>query len=316
MSDPLENLASSAPADTYAALAPILTTLTQRLTENELSPPATSATTTTNIHPQSLCVDLPKFHGTLKESVWAFLSIIQDHLKASHIPKDDWGVSVSALLQDGAQIWYLSRKWANRDCPLAWDELVKELKMQYDSPTHANKICGTLHRIQYRGRVLDYILHFQNLEMQLDDKEMSFDDCRHYFTWPLPPDLGFHISNLNPCTMAEVYDITYNWACHKRFAQSSHKTDHMVNNATPTKIWLYHLSPSHPPQHLPPCPPQCLYPWTLTASNLRTGSSVRIVPIEDQRLSPAAIGVYGHREMDYGLKAEESEDNSYWAKPS
>ncbi|KAK0493389.1 hypothetical protein EDD18DRAFT_1108171 [Armillaria luteobubalina] len=179
MSDPLKNLASSVPADAYAALAPILTTLAQCLSKSEgtlaalqaegayadhisnalqyalsnasfqlPAAPTAPTTTTTNICPHSLHVDLPKFHGTLKESVRAFLSIIQDHLEASHIPKDDWGVS--------------------------------------------------------------------NLEMQLDDKEMTFSDCHHYFTCPLPPDLGFHISNLNPHTMAKVYDITRNWACHKR----------------------------------------------------------------------------------------------------
>ena len=35
MSDPLENLASTVTADAYAALAPILTSLAQRLNENE-----------------------------------------------------------------------------------------------------------------------------------------------------------------------------------------------------------------------------------------------------------------------------------------
>lgn len=61
--------------------------------------------------------------------------------------------------------------------------------------------------------------------MQLDDKEMTFGDRRHYFSRPLPPDLGFHISNLNPHTMSDVYDISRNWARHKRFAQAGHKTD-------------------------------------------------------------------------------------------
>ncbi|KAK0244882.1 hypothetical protein EDD85DRAFT_785250 [Armillaria nabsnona] len=223
MSDPLENLALTVTADTYAALAPILTSLAQHLNENESAltalqaegsyaehisnalqfslsnasfqlptVPVAPATTTTSACPHSLHVDLPKFHGTLKESVWAFLSIIQDHLEASYIPKDDW-----------------------------------ELKAQYDSPTHADEICGALHKIQYHGNITDYILHFQNLEMQLDDKEMTFGDRRHYFTHPLPPDLGFHISNLSPKTMSEVYNITHNWAHHKRFAQAGHKTDHI-----------------------------------------------------------------------------------------
>ncbi|KAK0440989.1 hypothetical protein EV421DRAFT_1904922 [Armillaria borealis] len=228
MSDPLENLASTVTANAYAALAPILTSLAQCLNENENAlaalqaegsyvehisnalqcslsnasfqlpaVPTPSATTTTSACPHSLRVDLPKFHGTLKESVWAFLSIIQDHLEASHIPKDDW----------------------------AWDELVKELKAQYDSPTHADEIRGALHKIQFCSNVSDYILHFQNLEMQLDDKEMTFGDRRHYFSRPLPPDLGFHISNLNPHTMSDVYNISRNWAHHKRFAQAGHKTD-------------------------------------------------------------------------------------------
>ncbi|KAJ7696017.1 hypothetical protein B0H17DRAFT_1198337 [Mycena rosella] len=87
----------------------------------------------------SFCVDLSYFRSVNK-NVRAWWSILEDQLKAVHIAREDWVVTVSGLFHDGALTWYLSKEQEYGGQLSSINALYQELKAQFNSPTHVDEI--------------------------------------------------------------------------------------------------------------------------------------------------------------------------------
>ncbi|KAK7434690.1 hypothetical protein VKT23_020054 [Stygiomarasmius scandens] len=188
-----------------------------------------SSSTESSGRPSTLRVDLPYFRGNYSESIRAWISIVQDHLIATKVPKENWGVAVSGLFRDSAQTWYLAKKQERNDEPLSWDELVTELKASFDAPTRVDDLRRSLHSCRYRGNISEFIGRFQRVEMQVaTSTEMTFGDKKYIFTHALPPDVSFHVNHSDPKSMKEVYEAARTYERYKRSSQPNHHNDRRI----------------------------------------------------------------------------------------
>ncbi|KAK7019389.1 hypothetical protein VNI00_018102 [Paramarasmius palmivorus] len=253
--DPFERLAAVISPETYAVLHPILAEIAHRVARSEaeiahvqqenisaerlssafrdaVSNITLTLPTGSSSRSSSLRVDLPQFRGTFNENVQAWISIVQDQLLASQVPKDNWGAAVSGLLREGAQTWYLAKKQERGDRPLTWDELTTELKAHFDAPTRIDDLRRSLHQCKYRGNMTEYIPRFQRIEIQLPSSEMTFSERKYLFIQSLPPDASFNINQSTPKNMNEVYDAARAYERFKRTSQPNHHNDRKHDRRT------------------------------------------------------------------------------------
>ncbi|KAJ3991029.1 hypothetical protein F5050DRAFT_1795281 [Lentinula boryana] len=265
----LDQLQSVLTAEAFSVIAPIFTSIAQRLSTNEqqvanlqntrvatqqLSESfreALSHITIPHAAPNPsvasarapLRTELPLFKGRPEENVSAFISIAQDLLTATHISPNDWAVIVSGCFRDAALTWYLAKKQENGGNALTWESLEAELRKQFDHPARTDEIRTKLTKCSFKNNVTDFITQFQKLEMQLPPTEMTFGDRKFHFLRPLPSELAFHIANSGPKDMAAVYESARIWERHRRV--TSRTTDNRRNPytySTPTSSSTSHFS--------------------------------------------------------------------------
>jgi len=96
-------------------------------------------------------VKLPKFHGKYTEDVNAWISIIEDQFTLNRTPRKSKVVTISALLKDDAQTWYIWLKNQYRR-PLTWTEFKKELQVKFaESTVRTAALRDRLQSIPYDG---------------------------------------------------------------------------------------------------------------------------------------------------------------------
>src|SRR5947207_9775908 len=159
-------------------------------------------------------VKLPKFHGKYTEDVNAWISIIEDQFTLNRTPRKSKVVTISALLKDDAQTWYIWLKNQYRR-PLTWTEFKKELQVKFaESTVRTAALRDKLQSIPYDGpaSMEKYVSKFRSLESQIPAKEMAFGDRLHYFIAPLELDLRRFIKRDHPHTMELAYDAAVDWA--------------------------------------------------------------------------------------------------------
>jgi hypothetical protein len=89
--------------------------------------PAPSAPPVQPPHLSTPRMTLQTFSGKQDENVQAWISLAEEALTASQVPKDLWTYVVVQSLRDGAATWYIVKKHKNNDQTLPWDDMKKAI---------------------------------------------------------------------------------------------------------------------------------------------------------------------------------------------
>jgi hypothetical protein len=118
--------------------------------------PVPSASSIQPLCLSALCVTLQPFSGKQNENIQAWISLAEEALTASQVPKDLWTYVVVQSLQDTAATWYIAKKHENNNQTLPWDDMKKAMIEQWDNPMQINKLSMCLDTLSCKGSISEY----------------------------------------------------------------------------------------------------------------------------------------------------------------
>ena len=241
---PLETLATVLPQEAFTAIQTVLNNLDQRISAVESSIVtsqqlqkiiqsvfsnahftinASAGTPPTQI---PACVNPPEitlspFFGKASENIRIWISITEDSLCASQVPRDNWTYYVSPMLRGAALLWYHAKKMANNDQAPHWDELRQAMLDYWDPPGRIDELCLRLNGITYHGSISDYVHLFQGVEIQIPADAMPFDDRKRKFLGNLPTELAMQLHQESRSDMESVYLAARRWESFRKAARAA-----------------------------------------------------------------------------------------------
>jgi hypothetical protein len=215
--NPFETLQAGLAPDVYQAMEAVLTSFDQRFqalehtvvssqsiqsaiqnsfasTNFRINVPtaAAPAPSASSIQPPRLSaprMTLQPFSGRQNENVQAWISLAEEALTTSQVPKDLWTYVVVQSLREAATTWYIAKKRKNNDQTLPWDDMKKAMLEQWDNPARINELHMRLDTLPCKGSISEYARQFQEIEAQIPLKDMSPGDRIYKFITHLPPEL-------------------------------------------------------------------------------------------------------------------------------
>jgi hypothetical protein len=230
---PFEALAKVLPREAFTALQTVLTDLDQRLRvvesrvtqqlQTSLYSAISNAYFTVNVtacaHPSQIPaldspppeITLSSFSGKANENIHVWISIMEDSLCATQVPRENWSCYAAFMLRDTAALWYYAKKMANNGQTLPWDVLRQAMIDHWDPPGHIDELCLRLYCITFRGSIPGYVRLFQGVEIQIPTDAMSFDHRKQIFLRNLPAKLAMQLDQQGQSDMGSVYLAARRW---------------------------------------------------------------------------------------------------------
>jgi hypothetical protein len=181
---PLEALETALPREAFTALQAVLINLDQRLRVAEsrvtrqlqasLYSALSNAHFTVNVtacaHPAQIPaldppeITLSSFSGKASENIRVWISIMEDSLCVTQVPRENWSCYAAAMLRDTAAHWYYAKKMANNGQTLPWDVLRQAMIDHWDHPGRIDELCLRLYCITFRGSISGYCTYDSSKE--------------------------------------------------------------------------------------------------------------------------------------------------------
>lgn len=154
---------------------------------------------------------LQPFTGKTNENVQAWVGMAEDALTASQVPRDHWTFMVAQALREPALTWYYAQKQANQGRAPHWDNLRQIMLDQWDNPARINELRMRLNDVVYKDNVAEYCRRFQEIEVQIPERDMTLDDRKFKFLLELPKELSMLLFPKEEKTMAAYYLQARQW---------------------------------------------------------------------------------------------------------
>jgi hypothetical protein len=154
---------------------------------------------------------LQPFSGKQNENVQAWISLAEEALTASQVPKDLWTYVVVQSLWDGAATWYIAKKRENNDQTLPWEDMKKAMVEQWDNPARINELRMRLDTLLCKGSISEYARQYQEIEAQIPLKDMSSGDRIYKFITHLPPELYMTLIHRTEQDVSYFYSAARIW---------------------------------------------------------------------------------------------------------
>jgi hypothetical protein len=208
---------------------------------------------------------LHTFSGKTNENVSAWISMAEEALTATQIPRDLWTQVVAHALQGAAQTWYVSLKREKKNQVMSWDEMKKALSDQWDNPTRINDLRMQLDVMRYNDKkmsITEYTRRFQEIESQIPSEHLNNGERIFKYIIHLPPELYLHLlpeTRNSDLPLSHFCTAARNWESLRRLPQRLAaatapqsnlprfpKRQRSLNSLPPSITTMPHLAPPGP----------------------------------------------------------------------
>ena len=233
-------------------------------------------------------MNLQPFSGKQNENVLAWISLVKEGLSATQMPKKSWTAIVAQSLQGAALVWYTAKKRENNDLVLPWDDMKREMMLQWDNPAMINELRMRLDTLRYNEKtstIAEFTHHFQKIESQIPSTHMNNEERIYKYITRLPEDLYLWLllNSQKPdlqlsyfCTAARNWESLHRLPQRLAAANTPHPGLNRVSKCPRTNSSLPPSVSTMP--HLAPLGPSSTYePMDLDAMNV-TRDPRRIPP--------------------------------------
>ena len=164
---------------------------------------------------------LQPFSGKGDENVQAWITLAEEALTASQVPRDHWTYVVVQSLRGAASTWYLAKRKENHDVTPPWSEMKKAMQEQWDNPARINELRLRLEELSRDPgeNITDYARQFQEIESQIPLEDMSAGDRIFKFITHLPSDLYMKLIHRDERDMSYYYSTARIWEGLQRIPQ-------------------------------------------------------------------------------------------------
>lgn len=233
---PLDALATALPPEAFTAFQALLNNLDQRLCavesrvtqqlQTNICSAISNAHFTVNVkasaHPalDPPEITLSSFSGKTSENIRVWISITEDTLCATQVPREHWSLYAASMFRGTAAHWYYAKKMANNGQTLPWDVLRQAMIDYWDPPGRIDELCIRLNGITFRGSIYGYVQLFQGVEIQIPADAMSVDDRMRIFLRNLPAKLAMQLGRLSHSDMESLYLAARRWESFDKVARA------------------------------------------------------------------------------------------------
>lgn len=166
-------------------------------------------------------ITLPSFSGEASESIRIWISIIEDTLCVTQVPREIWSCYAGSMLRGTAANWYYAKKMANNGQTLPWDVFRQAMIDNWEHPDCIDELCLGLDCIIFRGNISVYVRLFHGVEIQIPADAMSFDDRKRIFLKNLPAQLATQLDQQGQSDMESVYLVARRWESLDKVARAA-----------------------------------------------------------------------------------------------
>ena len=172
-------------------------------------PPTHTGTSVSLLSPPRM--NIQPFSGKPSENIQSWLSMTEEVLTASRLSRDNWTYMATQALREPALTWYLAQKRANQNRVLHWDDLKKAMENQWAHPARVNELRMCLATLKPKGTVAEYTRQFQDIEIQISDKDMAAGDRIYQYISRLPKDLFMKLITWKEEDITVYYQAASQW---------------------------------------------------------------------------------------------------------